>query len=991
MKIFFYLFGIAFTWGTQPAVQNATAQSAKGRTPSEEKAPVQLPAFEKTYAYDTVPGDPIHTRVYTLDNGLRVYMSVYKNAPRVYTSIPVRTGSKNDPSDATGMAHYLEHMLFKGTDQYGSLDYQKEQVQLRKIDSLYDVYGKTTDPSRRKIIYHLIDSVSGVASKYSIANEYDKMMSNIGAKGTNAYTWMDQTVYINDIPTNQLKKWLMVEGERFRNPVMRLFHTELEAVYEEKNRTLDDDYEKMSDALYAGLWQKHTYGTQTTIGTIEHLKNPSLKKIKEYLHTYYVPNNMAICLAGDLNPDSTIKWIDQSMGGWVKKTVPAFNPPVENPITSPIVKNVVGPFPETMSLAFRLPGAGTKEADLLEMMNQVLYNQKAGLIDLDIVQKQKALAANCYNMTLADYSAHIFSADPKEGQKLEELKDLLLAEIDKVKKGDFPDWLPASIIANMKLQQTKNYETNSGRTNNFVTCFIENQPWKNYVDHIDALSKFTKKDIVDFANKYYGNNYVVVYKRTGVDSIVQKVDKPEIHPVETNRNEESPFVKKLINTPAEEVEPKFLDYTKDIQRGLVRKNVPLLYAPNTESKTFTMYYILDMGSNHNKKLPVAIQYLPYLGTSKYTPEQLQQEFFKLACSFGVFNSEDQCYVYLSGLSENFEKATSLFESLLSDPKPNPQALKNLTSDILKKRNDAKLDKNAILEAEFNYAKFGPKSPFTNILTEKELGSLQPDELLSILKSLTSYEHRILYYGSLSTKEVCAVLDRIHKSPEVLKPIPADTKFEELPTPVNKVFAIDYDMQQVEILLVSKSEMYYKALAPPMRLFNEYFGGGMSSIMFQELRESKALAYSVYAAYIEADRIDKYNYVEAYIGAQADKLPEAMDGLFGLMKSMPESEVAFNAAKKAVLENIRSSRITKTGILFNYEQAKKLNLDYDIRKDVYDQVLTMKLDVVKRFHSEHISNKHYNIVVMGNKKLIDQKVLEKYGPVKWMTLEEVFGY
>jgi len=982
MKFFFYLFGIAFTWGTQPPIQNSVAQ---------EKNPVQLPAFERHYSYDSVPNDPIHTRVYTLDNGLKVYMSVYKNAPRVYTSIAVGTGSKKDPSDATGMAHYLEHMLFKGTDKYGSLDFAKEEVQLKKIDSLYDVYGKTTDAMQRKKIYHVIDSVSGVASKFAIANEYDKMMSNIGAKGTNAYTWLEQTVYINDIPTNQIHKWLTIEGERYRNPVMRLFHTELEAVYEEKNRTLDDDYEKMDDALHSGLWQKHTYGTQTTIGTIEHLKNPSLKKIKEYLHTYYVPNNMAVCLAGDLNPDSTIKWIDQTMGSWVSKPVPAFNPPVENPIASPIVKNVVGPFPETMSLGFRLPGAGTKEADLLELMNEILYNGKAGLIDLDIVQKQKAISANAYALILKDYSAHLFSADPKEGQKLEDLTKLLLAEIDKVKKGDFPDWLLPSIISNMKLQQVKRYENNGGRTNAYVNAFIKGSQWSDYVNHVDNLSKITKLQIIDFANKYYSDNYVVVYKRTGEDSTVQKVEKPEIHPVETNRESQSDFLKKIINTPADTIEPKFLDYTNDIKQFSVRKSVPVFYTENKESNTFTMYYILDMGSNHNKKLPVAIEYLPYLGTSKYSPEQLQQEFYKLACSFGVFNSEDQSYVYLSGLSENFEKGVALFENLLSDAKPNPEALKNLSADILKKREDAKLDKNSILEAEYSYAKYGPVSPFTNILSEKELKSLKPEELIDIIKSLTTYQHRILYYGSMSITSVSDVLNRNHRSPDVMKPLPSETKFEELPTPLNKVFAIDYDMAQVEILLVSKSEAFYKNLAPSMRLFNEYFGGGMSSIVFQELRESKALAYSVYADYIEANRIDKNNYIEAYIGAQADKLPEAMDGLMGLMKSMPESEVVFNASKKAVLENIRSSRITKTGILFDYEHAKKLGLDHDIRKDVYEQVQNMKLDVIKRFHSEHISNKRYNIVVMGNKKLIDQKVLEKYGPVKWLTLEEVFGY
>ena len=464
----------------QPASKACFAQSGKKKKGApQEKAPEQLPPLVKTYKYDTVPNDPIKARIYTLDNGLKVYMSVYKNAPRVQTYIAVRAGSKNDPKDATGLAHYLEHMLFKGTDRYGVKDSVKEKIELKKIDSLYDVYGQTKDAAERKKIYHKIDSISGVSAKYAIANEYDKMMSSIGAKGTNAYTWVEQTVYVNDIPTNQLSKWLLIEGERFRKPVLRLFHTELEAVYEEKNRGLDDDNEKLSETLFAELWKKHTYGTQTTIGSIQHLKNPSLKKIREYFNTYYVPNNMALCMAGDFDPDSAIKWIDQTMGKLVSKPVPIFNPPVEDPINAPITKEITGPFPETMAFAHRLPGAGTKEADLLELMNEILYNRKAGLIDLNIVQKQKALGAASYAMILKDYSIHIFAADPKEGQKMEELKTLLLNEIEKVKKGEFPEWLLSSIISNKRLQETKNHESNWGRADAFVSSFIEDRPWKN--------------------------------------------------------------------------------------------------------------------------------------------------------------------------------------------------------------------------------------------------------------------------------------------------------------------------------------------------------------------------------------------------------------------------------------------------------------------------------------------------------------------------------
>ncbi|MBI4945810.1 MAG: insulinase family protein [Bacteroidetes bacterium] len=966
---------------------------------AQDKAPYKA-VFQKQYKYDSVPNDPTRARIYTLGNGLKVYMSVYKDAPRIQTYIAVRAGSKNDPADATGMAHYLEHMLFKGTDTYGTLNFSKEEMELKKIDSLYDIYGKTKDPFQRKKIYHNIDSISGVSAKYSIANEYDKMMSNIGARGTNAYTWMEQTVYMNDIPTNQLYKWLTIESERFRKPVMRLFHTELEAVYEEKNTSLDNDYRKMDEALYAGLWQKHTYGTQTTIGTIDHLKNPSLKKIKEYESTYYVANNMALCIAGDFDPDSTIKWIDQTMGLLISKPVPGFNPPVENLIIAPIVKNVTGPFPETMSLGFRFSGIGTKDAELLELMSQILYNGKAGLIDLDLVQQQKALAVNCYPLILKDYSAHIFSADPKEGQKLEDLTTMLLAEIEKVKKGDFPDWLIPAIISNSKLQETKTYESNNGRASAFVQSFIDDLPWEYTVNEIDRLSKITKQDIIDFAKKNYGDNYVVVYKRTGTDSISKKVDKPEIHPVETNRNEQSSFLKNFINIPADEIEPKFVDYAKDIQQFSVKKNwstslttgIPAFYNQNTESQTFSLYYLLNMGSNHNKKLPVAIEYLPFLGTSKYTPEQLQQEFYKLACDFGVFNSEDQVYVYLSGLTENSEKALTLFESLLGDAKPNPTALNNLVDDILKQRTDAKLDKKTILwSAMYNYAKYGSKSPFTNILSEKELKSLKPEELTAIIKSLTSYQHRILCYGSMPQNELQTLLNKYHKTPEQLKPLPVETKFEELPTVTNKVFAVNYDMTQAEILFVSKSEAYYKNITPPIKLFNEYFGSGMSSIVVQELRESQALAYSAVSNYTEANRLDKANYIISYIGTQADKLPEAMDGLLGLMTSMPESDISFNAAKKAVLENIRSTRITRTGILFNYEQAKRLGLDYDIRKDIYEKITDMKMADIKRFHSEHMSKKNYTILVLGNQKLIDQKVLQKYGTVRWLTLEEIFGY
>lgn len=942
------------------------------------------------FKYETVPNDPLNARIYKLDNGLTVYMTVYKNAPRIQTYIATRAGSKNDPQDATGLAHYLEHMLFKGTDKYGSKDYVKEKVELDKVEALFEIYRKTKDEEKRKQIYHQIDSISGYASKFAIANEYDKMLANIGAKGTNAYTWLEQTVYVNDIPSNQFEKWATIEAERFRNPVLRLFHTELEAVYEEKNRGLDSDGSKAWEALLQGLWPVNTYGSQSTLGTIEHLKNPSLTEIKKYYNTYYVPNNMAICLSGDFDPDVTIKIISEKFKDWKSKPVPVYQPYIEKPIVSPVIKEIIGPDAENISIGYRFSGEGSRDADMIMLVNKILSNGKAGLFDLNLNQQQKVLEASSYDMEFKDYSAHIFSASPKEGQTLEQVKDLLLEQVEKIKNADFPDWLLSAIITDMKLEQTKMYERNGSRADAFVDAFITGTKWDAYINTINRLSKITKQEVVDFVNANYKNNYVVVYKRTGEDSNVQKVIKPVITPVEVNRDAESAFVKTINNSPVKTIDPVFIDYTTDIKKIKLNNNIPVLYTSNTENKTFDMYYVLDMGTDHNKKLGVAINYLKYLGTKELTAAALQEELYKLGCSFDVYVGDDELWVSLSGLTENIEKATKLFEDLLKNAQPNEEALKNLVSDILKKREDAKLSKEEILfGALSSYGKYGKKSSYTNILSTEELKNLSSQELITIINEITSFEHRVLYYGSNTSDELVSMLNKQHNLPAI-KAVPAPVKFPELDAN-NNVYIVDYDMKQAEVIFLSKDGTYNKDNAAMTRMFNEYFGGGMASVVFQEMRESKALAYSVYCSYSTPRKKSECNYVFSYIGTQADKLPEAMNGMMELINNMPESENNFKASKESIMNAIRSERITKASVLFNYENAQRLGLDYDIRKDIYKNVVNLTFPEIKKFELDHLKNQKYTVLVIGKKENLDLKTLEKYGKLNFLTLQDVFGY
>lgn len=944
------------------------------------------------YPYKTVGNDPLKARMYTLDNGLTVYMTVYKDAPRIQTYIVVKAGSKNDPADATGLAHYLEHLLFKGTDRFGTKDFEKEKLDIDKIIDLYERYHRTADPLKRKEIYRQIDSISNRASSYAIPNEYGKMMTSIGAKGTNAYTWVEQTVYVNDIPSNQLEKWLTIETERFRNPVMRLFHTELEVVYEEKNRNLDSDWRKVHEAKLAGLFQKHPYGTQTTIGSIEHLKNPSIKKVIDYYKTYYVPNNMAMCLSGDFDPDEMIRLIDREFGKLPAKEVPMFTPPEEKPIEQPIVKEVYGPDAESVTLAFRFGGRASPDVDLLEMTDMILMNGEAGLIDLNLNQGQKVINAYTYPTILKDYSLHTFSAQPREGQSLEEVADLLLSQIELIKQGNFPDWLTTAIMSDLTLRQIHSYESNSGRAHAFVNAFTRDIPWEDSVNRLNRLSKITKKDIVDFANKHYRDNYVVVYKRTGEDKNVTKVRKPEITPVKLNREDQSDFAKNIMERKVPEISPVFLNYAEDIEQFRIKYDIPVYYKENTENDLFNLYYIFDMGTDHQKKIGVALDYLEYLGTSKYSPATLKQEFYKIGCSFSVSYSGEQVRISLSGLAKNFEKGLALFEELLSDAQPNKEALDDHIQDILKVRADNKLSKWRILwQAMYNYGEYGPQSSFTHILSEDELHALSPAELIDVIKHRNGYEHRILYYGPAMKDALTTSLEKYHNVPNTLKPIPEPRIFEQLATTENIVYGVNYDMKQAEIILLSKSEPFNKHNAAIRRLFNEYYGGNMSSVVFQTMRESKALAYAVWAGYSTPSKKEKAHYVFSYIGTQADKLPETMTGITELLNAMPESDVLLASSKDAVMKKIQTERITKSRILFEYERARKLGLQHDMRQDIFDNIPHLHMKDVKSFHERHFKDNHYTILVLGDTDEIDIHALSEFGDVKLLTLEDIFGY
>lgn len=955
---------------------------------------LQQTAFsQKTYDYVSYPGDPLNARIYTLDNGLKVYLSAFEEEPRIQTYVAVRVGSKNDPAETTGLAHYFEHLMFKGTSTFGTVDYAKEKPLLDEIEALFEVYRVETDAAKRAALYHQIDSISYIASTLAIPNEYDRLMTAIGSTGTNAGTSNDFTIYIENIPANQLENWAMIQANRFGDPVLRLFHTELETVYEEKNMSLTNDGRQASEAMYRGLFPNHPYGLQTTLGEAEHLKNPSIINIKNFFSQYYVPNNMAVVMSGDFDPDQAIRIIDEYFGKLTPSPVKDLSFGPQPPITSPISKEVVGLQAENVQLGWRFEGATSEQIPYLNMIGMILFNGRAGLIDQNLNKQMATLGSAAFPRTMADYSVLTLSGRNKRGQSLDEVKDLLLGQLELLKKGDFPDWLMEAAINNLRLQEMRRTENISSRAMAMSMSFLNGVPYEQTIDYIDRLSTITKDDIVAFANKHIRNdNYVIVFKRQGQPDNIEQVDKPSITPIHINRDLESPLLTQVKNTEVPPIKPTFLNYKKDISSAKTKNKLQIYYAKNQANPTFSLTYHWEKGSYHDKLLPFAGGFVNFLGTGKYSAEEIGNEFYKLACTFNVSVGSEETRISISGLSENMEAAIALFEELVWNAQADEEALKRYVENAKKARHDSKANQQSNFSALVSYATFGPENPSKYTLTDDELDQLDSRQLIASLQELWSTQHLAVFFGPQPIKQVTSLIGKYHNIPKKPAPVVAGIQFVPRETTENKVYFAHYDANQSYLQTISKGLSYNPSMIPLISMYNGYFGGGMNAIVFQEMREKRGLAYTARSNYSTPRNPDQNYLNTSFIATQNDKVVDAFSAFNELFDEMPLSETSFRLAQEQLVSNIRTQRIRDTGIIWNYLGAKRMGLKDDIRKTLYTDLQKFTLQDVSTFNQNYVKGQPKTYVILGNENTVDFEEVEKlFGPVTRLSKEDLFVF
>ena len=932
--------------------------------------------------------DPMAVQIFQLDNGLTVYLTENHQSPRFYAEIAVRAGSKNDPAETTGLAHYLEHLLFKGTERMGTLDFEKEKPHLNRITELYEEHFREEDPEKRKAIYAEINKESQLAAQFAIPNEFDRLYRSMGAQGLNAHTWLEETVYKVDLPANRLEQWAAIEAERFVDPVFRLFQPELEIVYEEKNRSMDNKSRIITEAVDKLLYKRHPYGQQTTLGEVEHLKKPSLANIYNFYHTYYVPNNMAIFISGDISIEETMRVIDSYFSTWESKPLPRKKKWKEKPLQGAERVTVQYEGEEYVLLAFRTASQNHKDSEALKVFDMILSNSVAGLIDLNLTQAQKVRSAGSYPQMNNDYGAQFFWGIPKDGQTLEDVEKLLLEQVELVKSGDFEDWIIPAIITDFKKTRKAGLESDESRVSFMREAYLGYQDWDEARQEIARMEKLTRADIVRVANKYFDKGYVAGYRKDAQHE-VPSIEKPAIDTISIDPTRQSEFARNILAMPVKPLEPVFVDPAKDYRVEDDPNGIRYYHVANPVNDLFALTFTVELGSIEDNRLGAATQLLDKSGTSKFSAEDLKKEWYKLGTSFAIGAGEHETSITITGLDENFEASVALLLDLLNNPSASQETMDELIQIILVNREDAKKDANSIHSALAEFNRYGEDSAFRKMLPTEAVKVLTMEELHGVIKSLMGYKHAVLYTGSLPLERVKDIIRTQHPVTAPLKDTPPYHRKTVRRPEQPEVYFFNKEMAQAQIRLDFGGEVFDETQTVPSQLFNSYFGGGMTGVVFQELREARALAYAAGARYITADRAGDENVMVGGMGTQADKAPEALAAFISLMDEMPMAPERFAPAQDSLIENYRTGKLGFREILGAVRLWERLGLQVDPRRQRFENVVNANAETMLAFYKGQVQGKTKLVSIVGDKSKMDLGKIAEHGKLTEVELSQVF--
>jgi predicted Zn-dependent peptidase len=918
-------------------------------------------------------------RTFTLDNGLTVILAEDHSEPKVFGAVAVKVGSKNDPEGYTGMAHYFEHMMFKGTDRIGTVDYRKEKIYLDKIELLYDELAAAGEiEARRNDILKQINDLSIEAAQYAIPGEVDRMLRKYGGTEINAYTHYDHTVYHNVFSPGHTEKWLAVYAERFRNPVFRMFQAELETVYEERNMYADMMGSKALEDLLQRIIRRHPYRNPIT-GTVKDLKTPSISKMREFCKRYYVAGNMALVLAGDFDSQKIEPLINATFGKLPPGTAPEF--PVESFREDPFDGREFYsaryiPVKAGLICYRGLPAVHPDKVALDYCMAILSNRSKTGLLDR-LRNENRVLMSMCEHLSLNDMGAIVVLFVPTIFGKLTKTENEVMSIINRLKSGDFDDGLFDALKTSFVKENARISENKSTFGNLLVSLFSKGMSWDEYVAETEKYQTVTKREIVEAANRYFTEDRFVFFNKPGLSGKAEKIKKPEYASLPAgNTGLQSEFALELSKMKTVPYSPVFVDFDRDFKYGDLKKNVHLVTGKNPLNNVFTVTFRFDTGTNGNRLTGLIPEHFNELGTGSRTLAEFRSAMQKLGASYDMSTGKTATVMTVEGFDENFAETMKLTNDFLSNVTPDEAQMPKLLQDLKERNKMERKDFNTLASAHYNYVILGEHSEYLNRVSIREARKLKSSDIVNIFKRVRSFETTVTYTGRLTFDEVKRTILAEIEFPEKVNG--ADSAFFEIRK---------YESDLVSVLDCKKANQTISYVYVPGEagdrtdvvagaFFNSYFGEGMSSIIFREVRELRSLSYLARANYFLPDRrFASYSgFLRGHISTQADKTVEAVQLVDNLVKQMPIQPELMDNIREAFKESINNSLPGFRDLPYYGYSLIRQGYEKDLRRIQYENIDRFDINTVNRFYNKFVRGRPAVHILSGNQAKMETEKL-----------------
>ena len=934
-----------------------------------------------------------------LSNGMTVWLNEDHSQPKVYGAVVVKAGAKDCPN--TGIAHYFEHIMFKGTDRIGTTDYTAEKPWLDSISAQYDLLSQTKVETERTRIQQHINELSLKAADYMIPNEFNRLISKYGGSGLNAGTGHDVTFYHNSFLPQFMEQWCWLNSERLMNPVFRGFQGELENVYEEKNRSADGMGD-LQEKIFGAVFKTKPYAFPV-IGSTENLKNPRLSDMAAFYKKYYVASNMCLVLCGDITPDSTLTaLLEQTFGRVQTGPVPQRGYSPMPDIQAGESQEIKLPIPliGMEALVYKAPTEYEADANALDLANKLLYNEKAGLLD-SLVNEHKLLMTAALTVGFDDAAGSAIGIIPNLLGKMKTAEARVMEQLQAVMDGNFTDEQVEILKREMVMEAQQELETINKRAQKLVMTFTKGKTWQDVLDKIEGIRRVTKADVVAAAKKYYGANYIRLTKKYGTPD-KETLKQPGYKPIQPkNADAKSAFAHQLEQLPVKKSNVRTVSFLNDVViKSIKAPNSPIVrqlyYKENPINDIFTFTLRFKDGKLHTPALNVLAPYLSALGTDSLTKQQLEKAWQRLGTTMEI-DVDDRTFSFnLTGPDSEFKPALELLAHFLSSAKGDDEALSEAKDADRVDRKSFGKQKDDVLKPVLHRILYGQKSAYLTQLSKKEIKALKSDDLLNLFRELQNYECEFFYCGQHPVEYVASEsLQALPLAQNEIPYIPADTyrPLQQYSEPTVFFYDVPKSRQNFVVSYDAISALPKAEQRAKMRLWDKYFGGGMSSVLFQNVREFRSLAYSTSGSGFYTSLAQHANEPLAYVtatGTQADKTLEALSTIDSLLHQLPMKEANLDAARQSVLNDIQNGYPTFRGIAKYVANKHMDGYITDPEADIARELPAVTTQDVVQFHQQYVgSNKNRVWIVIGDKKLTDMRALARFGKIVELKKEEVY--